>query len=121
MKQIRYTILHLTDDLFWIFGDRNTLVKFKRSNFNPSLEVLNRSQNWIGSMLRLFLKKYPSPIIRPLRTDFDRLYHKIGEKGLADYLRSKGLRVVKPLQFSDMDIIRFLEGRGYVIEGLTGD
>jgi hypothetical protein len=121
MGNARYNIVQLTDDLFEIFEDGIYLVKFKRSNFRTSLEVLNRSSNWTGSILRLYLKKYPPPRVHPIRTDFDRLYDKIGETGFVDYLRSKGLRVVKPLQFNDMDIIKFLESRGYVIEGLTGD
>jgi hypothetical protein len=33
-------------------------------------------------------------------------------------LRSKGLRVVKPLWVSDREIISYLESNGYVIEGL---
>jgi hypothetical protein len=121
MGKARYDIVQLSDDLFEIFEDGISLVKFKRSNFRTSLEVLNRSSNWIGSILRLYLKKYPPPRVHPIRTDFDRLYDKIGETGLVDYLRSKGLRVIKPLQFTDMDIIKFLESRGYVIEGLAGD
>jgi hypothetical protein len=121
MGNARYNIVQLSDDLFEIFEDGISLVKFKRSNFRTSLEVLNRSSNWIGSILRLYLKKYPPPRVHPIRTDFDRLYDKIGETGLVDYLRSKGLKVVKPLQFTDMDIIKFLESRGYVIEELTGD
>jgi hypothetical protein len=31
---------------------------------------------------------------------------KLGETGLVDYLWSKGLRVVKPLQFTDIDIVK---------------
>jgi hypothetical protein len=109
MGKVRYHFVQVSDDLFEIFEDGISLVKFKRSNFRTSLEALDRSSNWTGSILRLFLKKYPPPRVHPIRSDFERLYGKIGEKGF-DYLRSKGLRVVKPLQFSDMDIIRFLAG-----------
>jgi hypothetical protein len=61
MEKSRYDIVQVSDDLFEIFEDGISLVKFKRSNFRTSLEVLNHSSNWIGSILRLYLKKYPPP------------------------------------------------------------
>lgn len=44
-----------------------------------------------------------------------------GEFVLADYLRSKGLRVVKPMPVSDVDIVNILESKGYLISGMLGD
>jgi len=72
MGKARYDIVQGSGDLFEINEDGISLVRFKRGNFRTSLETLSRSQNWIGSMLRLFLKKYPSPRLHPIRTDFER-------------------------------------------------
>jgi hypothetical protein len=69
MGKARYDIVQVSDDLFEIFEDGMSLIKFKRSNFRTSHEALDRSSNWIGSILRLFLKKYPPLRIHPIRTD----------------------------------------------------
>jgi hypothetical protein len=83
MGKAMYDFVQVSDDLFELFEDRISLVKFKRSNFRTSLEALERSSNWIGSILRLFLKKYPLPRVHPIRADFERLYDKIGKRDLS--------------------------------------
>jgi hypothetical protein len=79
------------------------------------------SQNWVGSMLRLFLKKFPPPVQVSKRTDLERLKDQMGVEGLADYLRSKGFRVVKKISVKDLEIIQYLEKSGYEVQGLLND
>ncbi len=43
------------------------------------------------------------------------------KRDFVDYLRGKGLRVVKPLGISDRMIIDFLESKGYLISGMLDD
>ena len=92
-----------------------------RSTFRESLEHLGRSSNWVGSILRLFLKKYPVPYPVYSRSPLERAIEVYGESGFAEYLRSKGFKVVKPMSITDSAVIDFLESKGYVIAGLLDD
>jgi hypothetical protein len=113
-----YRLIQKSEGLFELYEDGKFLVKFTRGSFRSELEKLNRSSNWIGSILRLFHNKYPLPSPFSVRSDLERIVDRLKEEGLADYLRSKGLRVIKPLWVSDRELISFLESKGYVIEGL---
>lgn len=120
-----YVFLPLSDDLsslnfrFELYENGTFLVSFSRSSFRSALESLGRGSNWIGSILRLFLKKYPyePPCPMQQRSQLDR----IGEGVLVDYLRSKGFRVVKNLKVLDREVIAYLEQNGYLVEGLLND
>jgi len=118
----RYKVVESSPERFTLLEDGEPIAFFKRENLRYSLEELGRGSNWVGSMLRIFLKSFPPPSPKYVRTNLDRMVSAGGEKGVADYLRSKGLRVVKDLKgISDMELISFLEGKGYSVEGMLGD
>jgi hypothetical protein len=71
-------------------------------------------------MLRLFLKKFPPAYIPYDRNKISDITY-LGESRLVEYLRSKGFRVSKRLNVTDQEVIEFLEGRGYEVEGLVND
>jgi hypothetical protein len=117
----RYDIKQSKPDRFDLYEDGSLLCSFTRSTFRESLEHIGRGNNWIGSILRIFLKKFPP--FHPVRSrnSLQRAVEVYGESGFVDYLRGMGLRVVRPLGISDRMIIDFLEPKGYVISGLLGD
>jgi hypothetical protein len=113
----RYAIIQ-DGNAYVLYEDSDILIRFKRSEFREALSSLGRGNNWVGSMLKLFLKKYPPPFLVPIRSDFERAVDKYGAEGFADYLRSKGFRVTKRLHINDIEIIGYLESKGYDVEGL---
>jgi len=125
MPAARYTFLPLSDDTcllsseFELYECGNLLVKFARRSVREKLESLGRGNNWIGSILRLLEKKYPFKYSCPSQNRS--LFERIGEERLSDYLRFKGFRVFKNLEVTDRDIVRYLETKGYSIEGLLDD
>lgn len=125
MPSARYFFLPLTDDssdpdaVFELYDNGNLLTKFSRKTFREDLRFVGRGENWIGSILHLFSKKYPRKYSCP--TQNRSLLDRIGEERLVEYLRSKGFRVFKNLEVSDRDIIRCLETMGYSIEGILDD
>lgn len=127
MSDVRYLIKEQSfSKSFQLFHGDVYLCTFNRQNIREVLELtasnLGFSSKWIGSILRLFLRRYPAPVgSYHQRTDFDRLVSRLGVEGLAVYLRSKGYRVVQKIKVSDFQIINFLESNGYEIEGLCGD
>lgn len=124
-SKAKYSFLPLSEDpsspdaVFELYEDGNLLVTFSFKTFREDLRLVGRGENWIGSILRLFLKKHPRKYSYPIsqRSVLDRL----GEDKLVDYLRSKGFRLVKPLNVSDKEIVRYLEAKGYFIEGILDD
>jgi hypothetical protein len=117
----KYKITQRYEGIFELFEEGVCLCKFRRDNFRECMDSLSRGSNWVGAILRIFLKQYPAPVTHNVRSDFERLCDKLGESGLAEYMRSKGLKVVKNINISDDEIIKFLESKGYIIEGLVGD
>ncbi len=121
----KYRIEDAGDGSFNLYHSDLFLVTFRCDTFRKQLECVATewgfSTNWIGSMLRLFHKHHPFPLQTTKRTDFDRLVSGLGVSGIADYLRSKGLRVVKRLSVDDDVLIKFIEQQGYVVEGLVAD
>ena len=105
------------DAVFELYEDGVLVCKFSRRTFRESLEKVCRSSNWIGSILRIFVKKFPLSLYPSKVSIFDR----IGEERLVEYLRLKGFRVVKKLPISDNDIISALELKGYNVEGFLND
>lgn len=107
------------DDSFVLFRDNKVLCVFFRQSFRKDLESYadsnGLSSQWIGAVLRMFLKCYPSPVKyqpRPIIERFD-------PDVLVEHLRSKGYVVSKELHGSldDLIIIKHLEEDGYVVEG----
>jgi hypothetical protein len=117
----RYKIVEKSNDIYELYEDGEFLVQFKRENLRQDLCKLHRSSHWVGCILRLFRREYPLPPPTDTRSDLERLIDRYREEGLADYLRSKGFKVVRPLRVSDREIITFLESQGYEIEGLLND
>jgi hypothetical protein len=116
-----YDIKQVSEDYFDLYEDGAFLCKFSRDTFRVSVTALGRSSNWIGSILRIFQKRFPSPYRARSRNSLERAVEVYGESGFLDYLRGKGFRVVKPLGISDRMIIDFLESKGYFVSGLLGD
>ena len=117
----RYEFKEVKPDCYDLYEEGSFLCSFTRSTFRESLGHLGRGENWIGSMLRLFHKKFPVPFKPHFQTPIARAESVYGEFVLADYLRSKGLRLVKPMPVSDADIVNILESKGYLISGMLGD
>ena len=117
----RYDFKEVKPDHFDLYEEGSFLCSFTRSTFRESLEHVGRGSNWIGSILRLFNKKFPLPYQVRSSNSLERAVEVYGEAGFVDYLRGKGLRVVKPLGISDHMIIDFLESKGYLISGLLDD
>jgi hypothetical protein len=101
------------------------LVSFKRENFRESLDLYAKendlSSHWVGSIQKLLNSKYPLYSQSVKRNEFERIVFKLGEFGLVDYLRQKGFRVIQKINVSDEEIIKYLEGRGYEVQGLIED
>jgi len=116
-----YDIKQVSEDCFDLYEDGAFLCMFSRDTFRESLTGLGRSSNWVGSILRLFNKKYPLPFTACSMSKFERALAIRGESGFAEYLRFKGFKVVKPLDVTDREIIDFLESKGYIVEGLLTD
>lgn len=115
----RYKITCDSPGSFSLYEDGVFLAKFTRSTFREELTKLCRSSNWVGAILRIFLKRYPSPVDWVERRALDRAIDNYKETGLAEYLRSKGFRVTKLINnVTDEEVITLLESKGYVIEGL---
>lgn len=125
--QPKYEIKQDSNGSFLLFHGSDLLTTFTRKNLREKLEacayVWGFSSNWIGSILRILNKKYPVPYPESIekRSDLQRLIDRIGFDGLADYLRSKGLRVTKKLNVPDREIMQALENEGYEIQGVVND
>jgi hypothetical protein len=125
--QVKYEIKQNSNGSFLLYHGSDLLTTFTRINLREKLEscacTLGFSSNWIGSILRQLNKKYPVPYpeLNEKRSDLQRLIDRIGFDGLAEYLRSKGLRVTKKLNIPDREIIKVLEKEGYEINGLIND
>jgi len=125
--QVKYEIKQDSNGSFLLFHGSDLLTTFTRKNLREKLEVCAStcgfSSNWIGSILRILNKKYPVPYpeSNEKRSDLQRLIDRIGFDGLADYLRSKGLRVTKKLNVPDREIMKVLEKEGYEVQGLIND
>ena len=117
----RYDIREIAEDRFELYEDGLYLCQFSRFTLRECLVSVGRSSNWVGSILRIFLKKFPAPYPINSCTPLERVISIFGEFGLADYLRAKGYRVVKPIDVSDNLIIDYLESKGYVVSGLLND
>jgi len=125
--QDKYEIKQDSNGSFLLYHGLDLLTTFTRQNLREKLEACaltsGFSSNWIGSMLRLLNQKYPVPYPKESdqRSGLQRLIDRIGFDGLADYLRSKGLRVTKKLNVSDKEILKALEKEGYEVQGLIND
>lgn len=56
-----YKIEKHNDDLFYLYEHDTFLTSFSRSSFRDDLSRCAKSQNWIGSILRLFNSRFPAP------------------------------------------------------------
>ena len=115
-----YRILEVSQGVYELYEKGSLLAKFTQKTFREELDRLGRSSQWIGCILRQLNSKYPLACPPRFESALARVESIMREKGLADYLRSKGLRVVRQLKaVSDMEVIERLESLGYVIEGLV--
>jgi hypothetical protein len=122
MRGPRYKFKEKAPGNYALYENGRVLVKVKRESFQEDMSAVGRSSNWVGCMLRLLNETFPSsipPYVPPL--PLQDAVNRYGETGLVDYLRNKGLRVVKPLKASDREIVGYLESRGWIIDGLLGD
>lgn len=123
--KVVYRFTEISKGVYELYHGSLLLAKFSRQSFREVMEKVavekGLSSNWIGSILRLLDRAYPYVSEHKIRTDFERFVDKFKNEGIADYLRSKGFRVVKSVKFKDMDLIRYLEREGYQIEGFVGD
>jgi hypothetical protein len=121
VSNARYKLVEKSNDIYELYEDGEFLIRFTRETCRQDLCKLHRSSHWVGCILRLFRREYPLPPPADTRSDLERLIDRFREEGLADYLRSKGFKVVRSLKVSDREIITFLESQGYEIEGLLND
>ena len=65
MSKARYSFENLGSDVYELYEDGVFLFKFSRDSFRSDFEqyanLTFRSSNWIGSILRLFQKRFPAP------------------------------------------------------------
>lgn len=103
---------------FILYRDKQVLCKFFRESFRNDLDLYaqtnNLSSQWVGCILRLFLKTFPPP--PPARVP---AVERFRNDELIEYLKCKGYKITTPLR-SDLDdtvIISHLEKQGYVVQG----
>jgi hypothetical protein len=111
MAQSPYYFESFSDSYFGFYFDSNLVFTFNRLTFRNSFEAYatgnGLSSNWVGAMLRLFNKACPAPVSSsPVRTDLERLIYKIGVHGIVEHLQDRGFRVTRPLNVSEIDLIR---------------
>ena len=97
---------------------KRIVVTFQRSSIRPVLEtyasINNFSSQWIGCILRKFLKEFPNPFKFVPRVPEVSDYAPLT---LVEYMQSKGYKVYKPLPFPDAVISEYLLKKwGYVVE-----
>ena len=124
-KWAKYAILSVSADpfgpnaVFDLFEDGIFVCQFSRRTFREDLEKIDLSSKWIGSILRIFSKQFPTRFIHPSQ---DRsLCDRIGADKLVEHYRSRGFRVTEKLKVSDEEAISYLESKGYELEGLLND
>ena len=115
----RYSFDQVSEGVFEIKEDGFFLLKFTRNKIRFELEQYalryDRSSKWVGSMVRLFTEKYGIPDTHHSKnTLYDDL--RTEEKYVA-LLRERGLRVFRPSPVPEKEMIVFLRGRGFTIEG----
>ena len=117
--QAKYSFEELSPDVFQIKEDGFFLLKFTRSKIRTELEEFaeryDRSSKWIGSIIRLFNERFPSPHRQSFRSDPLDLLHK--EDRYTKALRERGYNVYKPSATPEDEMISFLRSRGLVVDG----
>lgn len=113
----KYNFQALPNGVYELYEDNVFLLSFTQKTFRKQFESLGRSSNWVGSMLRLFYKKYP---LQWPSTNLDGLAKSdyVLESEYIENLKARGFRIFKPSPASDNEMIEFLEKRGFLIEGL---
>lgn len=125
MSKALFDIKYLTNDVFEFSESGKFQFRFTRKEFRKAFEDYasgtGRSSKWVGCFVRIFNKKFPPDIsfLKPQSTNNP--LSKYSETTLLNYLRSKGFRVVMPIDFSDIQIIKVIEVLGYEVEGLVND
>jgi len=122
----KYDIVEVSAGEFQLSHGDTLLCSFTRLNFREILENTaaewNLSSHWIGSILRIFHQKYPLNYDGVKRSNFDRVVFALGHEGVANYLREKGLKVVKRLPdgVTDLELVSWIESEGYEVFGMVG-
>ena len=120
MSKARYQITQVENGLYDLFEDDVLIARFSRKSFREDLHCLGRGNGWIGSILRLLNRVYPAAVPRFRSSEsspsFDDILHRLGERGIAEYLRFKGYAVYKPLRLSVETLINYLLTKGYAVE-----
>ena len=115
----KYAFEELSPDVFQIKEDGFFLLKFTRSKIRIELEEFaeryDRSSKWIGSIIRLFNERFPSPHKQSFRIDPVNLLRK--EERYTKALRDRGYNVYKPSATPEEEMITFLRSRGLVVDG----
>lgn len=100
-------------------------LRFQDSSFRSAFEVYasenHFSSNWIGSMLRIFRKKYPLPSPVSQRNNAERFLLRYGDEAGVKILRSNGFKIDLKTDFSMKALVQAMESRGYVVVGLLND
>ena len=77
MAKARYLLENLGNDVFELYEYGVFLLRFSRDSFRSDFEqyanLTFRSSNWIGTILRLFHKKFQAPFPVSKRNDSERL------------------------------------------------
>ena len=95
-------------------------LRFQDSSFRSAFEVYasenNFSSQWIGSMLRLFRRKFPVSFSVSKRNDAERFLTRYGDRDVVELLRSMDFCVSFAVDFPLTDLVPLLEARGYVVK-----
>jgi len=115
----KYSFRQLPDGTFELHEDGFFSLKFKRNTIRDDFERFasryQRSSKWIGSIIHLFHRAFPLPPKPSSGRIFLSEFQK--EEHFVSNFRNRGFHVYKPSPTPDEEMLEFLEGRGWAIEG----
>ena len=112
-------------DCYLLYRDDCLLGSFFRKTLREDLQHIadshSESSNWMGAILRIFYRLYPHEKYRPdlFSCDAhvrDTSLSQYSVQFLVSYLRDKGYRVYRSIDFSDDDVVQYLSDRGYTVD-----
>jgi len=93
-----YHIIQVSNGVYELHENKTILGESIRTTLRQDLDAIGRSSKFGWLKIPVF------SIMGTLS-----LQYIMGSRGIADYLRSKGFSVVKPLNVSDGDLVKYYE------------
>ena len=77
-----YKVVEISPNLYQLSHGALFLAEFSRQNKREIIESVASangfSSNWVGSIIHIFNRSFPSPYSPSARSDFDRFVYKLG-------------------------------------------